>query len=74
MIRGLLHASDRLTMISAHQIRHEEEIGVLAPLGFDLTRTSRPIGITLRRNWRPTASQRRFLDCLRDVARQVDQP
>lgn len=74
LIRGLLLGSDRLTMISAHQIRHEEETGVLAPLRFDLSSTSRPIGITLRRDWRPTASQQRFLERLREVGRQLSRP
>ncbi|CCQ74519.1 LysR family transcriptional regulator [Magnetospira sp. QH-2] len=67
LIRGLLQDSDRLTMISAHQIRHEREIGLLAPLAVDLSGTSRPIGITHRRGWRPTATQRLFLDCLREA-------
>jgi len=69
LIRGLLLESDRLTLISQHQIRHEEQLGLLKPLAFDVANTARPIGITLRRDWRPTATQRHFLDCLRRAGR-----
>ncbi|MCB9957481.1 MAG: LysR family transcriptional regulator [Rhodospirillaceae bacterium] len=71
LIRGLLTESDHLTLISAHQIRHEERAGVLAPLPFDMSATSRPIGITHRRDWRPTATQRDFLTCVRAAGRAV---
>lgn len=71
LIRGLLTESDHLTLISAHQIRHEERAGVLAPLPFDMSATSRPIGITHRRDWRPTATQRDFLDCVRAAGHAV---
>ncbi|MCA8907324.1 MAG: LysR family transcriptional regulator [Rhodospirillaceae bacterium] len=71
LIRGLLMESDHLTLISAHQIRQEERGGVLAPLPFDMSATSRPIGITHRRDWRPTATQRDFLDCVRQAGRTV---
>ena len=69
LIRGLLLASDRLTMISAHQIRHERQAGLLTALGYDMAATKRPIGVTTRRGWRPTAVQERFLALLRDAGR-----
>jgi len=65
LIRALLLDSDRLTLISAHQIRAETAQGHLKALPFDLRRTRRPIGLTMRRDWRPTATQRLFLDLLR---------
>ncbi|WP_217807990.1 LysR family transcriptional regulator [Oceanibacterium hippocampi] len=65
LIRGLLTGSDRLTLISTHQIRHEQEMGLLAPLPVDSAGTVRPIGTTCRRDWRPTGTQSAFLDCLR---------
>ncbi|MCW2307514.1 LysR family transcriptional regulator [Rhodobium gokarnense] len=70
LIRELLLKSDRLTLTSAHQIRHERNMGLLAPLDVDLPEGMwRPIGITLRRGWRPTVTQNRFLDCLREAGR-----
>jgi DNA-binding transcriptional LysR family regulator len=71
-IRGLMLESDWLTLISAHQIRLEQQMGLLAPLAFDMTNTSRPIGITTRREWRPTATQRDFLDQLRSASKLVN--
>jgi len=65
LIRSLLLQSDRLTMISAHQVRLEAEHGLLTALRFDLGNTARPIGITARRNWRPTATQQLFVDLLK---------
>ncbi len=67
LIRALLLESDRLTMISAHQVRLEAEQGLLAALRYDLSDTRRPIGLTIRRNWRPTATQQVFMDYLKKV-------
>lgn len=71
LIRGLLSASDRLTIISLHQIRHETQWGMLAPLPFPLPGTARPIGLTMRRDWRPTAAQARFIELLREAGRVI---
>ncbi len=65
LVRGLLLNSDRLTLISRHQIRHEEDVGLLTHLDVDLGPTERPIGLTFRRDWRPTATQEMFIDCVR---------
>ncbi|GAB4349075.1 MAG: LysR family transcriptional regulator [Gammaproteobacteria bacterium] len=67
LIRGLLLESDRLTLISTHQIRHEQQLGLLAPLPVAMEENERPIGLTLRKGWRPTATQDRFLACLREA-------
>ncbi|MBP2231514.1 DNA-binding transcriptional LysR family regulator [Azospirillum agricola] len=71
LIRGLLLGSDALTLISLHQIRHERNLGLLVPLPVELPGGERPIGLTLRRGWRPTATQDRFLSCLRDAGKQA---
>ncbi|MGC2857447.1 LysR family transcriptional regulator [Novispirillum sp. DQ9] len=71
LIRGLLESSDRLTLISLHQIRHEMQWGLLAPLPLDLPGTARPIGLTVRKDWRPTATQARFLTLLREAGQVV---
>lgn len=49
MLRGLLLESDRVTILSRHQIRFEEQAGLLATLPFQLSGTERPVGITRRR-------------------------
>ncbi|NVK43115.1 MAG: LysR family transcriptional regulator [Oceanospirillaceae bacterium] len=68
LIRELLRGSDRLTLISTHQIEHELRAGILGVVPFALSHTRRPIGITLRQNWQPTPTQRKFLEMLRDAA------
>lgn len=50
MLRGLLLESDRITILSRHQIRFEEQAGLLAALPFELKGTGRPIGLTCRKN------------------------
>ncbi len=71
LIRGLLLGSDRLTIISSHQISHEVENGLLQSLNFDMDSTSRKIGITLRKSWHPTLTQSLFLNLLRETGNQV---
>ncbi|GGO85923.1 transcriptional regulator [Marinobacterium nitratireducens] len=68
LIRELLRGSDRLTLVSTHQIEHELRLGMLCVLPFALSHTRRPIGITLRQNWQPTPSQKEFLEMLRAAA------
>ena len=64
LIRTLLLDSDRLTLISNHQIRMEARQDLLTTLPFNLSGTRRPIGLTTRVGWRPTATQKLFLDLL----------
>jgi DNA-binding transcriptional LysR family regulator len=71
LIRGLLTGSDRLTLISAHQVRHEESLNVLRRLDFDVPTVPRPIGVTLREGWRPTPSQKRMLELLEEAGLQA---
>jgi len=60
LIRGILLGSDRLTIISRHQIARELEAGILTALDFDLDGSDRPIGIARRADWSPTATQSLF--------------
>jgi len=71
LARGLLLRSDRLTIISAHQIRYELERGLLVSLPLDMPKMDRPIGVTLRRDWQPTASQDEFLNAIRHAGDKV---
>ena len=73
MVRGLLWGSDRLTIISAHQIMHEQQQGLLVQLPLNLPRSVRQIGLTVRRGWRPTATQKEFLGHLRRASRSIEQ-
>lgn len=65
LMLGLLQRSNRLTMISSHQIQQEICEGVLQPVNFRLGLISRPIGITTRKDWHSTATHNLFLDLLR---------
>ncbi len=66
LLRGLLGEGDFLTVISRHQISREEAAGTLVSLPVPLQGNRRPIGLTWRRDWRPTATQARFMDLLRE--------
>lgn len=68
VIRELLLGSDRLTFISSHQIEHEQKEGILTVLDTELERPARPIGITIRKDWQPTTTQRLFISMLRDLS------
>jgi DNA-binding transcriptional LysR family regulator len=67
--RAFLLESDRLMLLSAHQIHYEMIAGLLVALPHPAGNVVRPIGLTLRRNWQPTAPQQQLLDVLRRVAR-----
>ncbi|MHA7879607.1 MAG: LysR family transcriptional regulator [Saccharospirillum sp.] len=68
VIRELLLGSDRLTFISSHQIEHEQKEGILTVLDTQLDRPARPIGVTIRKDWQPTTTQRLFISILRDLS------
>lgn len=67
---SLLLESDRLTLISRQQIRREQAQGLVTTLPFDMSSTRRPIGLTTRHSWRPTATQIRFIELLKESARR----
>ena len=67
--RALLLRSDRAMLLSAQQARHELAAGELIALPHPAGRVVREIGLTLRREWRPTPAQAELLDILRAVAR-----
>ncbi|MFD1384559.1 LysR family transcriptional regulator [Rhodanobacter aciditrophus] len=68
LIRELLLESDRLTLISAHQVEREININLLDCVDFPLEHTRRPIGLCVRKNWLPTITQSHFLSVLRDIS------
>lgn len=67
--RAFLLQSDRLMLLSAHQIHYEMLAGSLVALPLPSGNVVRPIGLTLRRDWQPTGTQAQLLDILRRVAR-----
>ena len=72
LIREVLLGSDRLSIISAHQIEHELNFKLLRVIRYPLPHTSRPIGVAVRRNFLPTATQSQFLTLLKAIASQFN--
>jgi DNA-binding transcriptional LysR family regulator len=66
--RAFLLESDYLMLSSAHQIHYEVRAGLLVALPHPDGRVMRSIGLTMRRNWQPTAVQSRLLELLREVS------
>jgi LysR family transcriptional regulator of gallate degradation len=70
MLRGLLLESDRVTVLSRHQIHIEEEAGLLAAVPFQLGGTERPIGMTRRGIGALSPAADLFIDEVRTAARE----
>lgn len=69
-IRELIRESDALTLLSPDQLRVEIEAGLLIGRAPPVP-VRRTIGITTRRDWRPTAPQREMIAILQDIAQQI---
>jgi LysR family transcriptional regulator, regulator for genes of the gallate degradation pathway len=67
--RSLLIESDRVMLLSVHQIHYDLKAGLLATLPHPQGRVTRAIGLTTRANWRPTQAQRQLLELLRFKSR-----
>lgn len=67
--RGLLMKSDRAALLSVRQAKVDIDSGQLAVLTDPLPGTARPIGLTYRKDWQPTAVQAAFVDELHHAAR-----
>ena len=63
--RALLLESDRIMLLSAHQIHYELAAGLLVALPHPAGDVERPIGLTMRHDWHPTDSQRTLLEIVR---------
>ncbi|MCC2612543.1 LysR substrate-binding domain-containing protein [Neorhizobium sp. Rsf11] len=66
-LRGILMQSDRLALLSRHQLRHELKAGFLTLLNYEVPAMPLSIGITTRCNWHPTALQAEYLSAIRRV-------
>jgi LysR family transcriptional regulator of gallate degradation len=69
IIRGLLMESDRVALLSAHQIHYDRLYGLLDILPVELEETYRPIGIIMRSNSAPSPAARLFTEALQEEAR-----
>jgi len=67
--RSMLLASERVMLLSEHQIHHELETGQLVALPHPCGAVTRSIGLTVRRDWRPTEVQAQLVEGLRRHAR-----
>lgn len=67
--RSILASTDRLMLLSAHQACREIAAGELVALPHPHGHVTRPIGLTTRRDWRPTSAQLELVDCVRKHAR-----
>lgn len=69
--RALLMGSDRLLLLSRHQVQYELQAGQLVTLVHPLGNVTRAIGVTVRADWRPTPLQHQLLELLRRQAQLV---
>lgn len=67
LMRELLLLSDHIGCISQLQASAEIALGAMVPLALRLPDTARPIGLTTRDDWLPTAAQAQFVEILRRV-------
>lgn len=65
LVKELILGSDRLSVLSQHQIQRELDEGHFTILPFDCSQQSRPIGLTMRKNWYATTVQTHFVSLLR---------
>jgi DNA-binding transcriptional LysR family regulator len=65
--RGLLIDGDWLALMSPDQFRIEQAAGLLTAIGPAIAGSGRKIGVTTRRDWRPTPTQAAFLAALREA-------
>ena len=73
LIRGLLLDSDRLALLSKHQIHYDMKFNILDVLPVVLEDTYRPIGLTLRAHTQPSPAAELLLGYLREVAGEIQQ-
>lgn len=72
MVRGLLLGSDRIALLSEHQIHYDKMFDVLDVLPVQLENTFRPIGVTMRAHTQPSPAAKLFLTHLREAALEIN--
>ena len=68
VLRGVLAEGPYLSIVSKHQINVDEALGAITTLDVPLQGQFRDIGLTYRRGWKPTESQSRFIEFLREFS------
>ncbi|MEH6711278.1 LysR family transcriptional regulator [Paraglaciecola polaris] len=71
MVRGLLLGSDRIALLSEHQIHYDKMFDVLDVLPVQLENTFRPIGVTMRAHTQPSPAAKLFLMHLKQAALEI---
>jgi LysR family transcriptional regulator, regulator for genes of the gallate degradation pathway len=69
--RGILSASDRISIVTRQETMLEQRMGVLAPLAFVPAVSRNGDGVATRANWKPTMVHLAFLDLLRRNSRDM---
>ncbi|MBA3069706.1 MAG: LysR family transcriptional regulator [Hyphomonas sp.] len=69
-VREMLLGADRLSFMSKRQLSREIAEGRLMAVVEDIAGTEREIGLTTRKDWKPTRVRAAFIDILREVARE----
>jgi LysR family transcriptional regulator of gallate degradation len=70
LLRGLLVASDMLTVLSAHQLHHEVETSQLAVLPFEMPGLERSIGVMTRKGAHLAPGARALLEEMEVISTQ----
>lgn len=73
LLRGLLLETEHVTVLSRHQIYHEERYGILAVLPFKLPSTRRTIGITRRADGSISPAAKLLIDAVIDVSNKTQE-
>jgi DNA-binding transcriptional LysR family regulator len=68
MLRGILAEGDYISIVSRHQIGVDQDLGMITPLDILLNGHVRDVGLTYRKGWRPTQTQARFIDFLKEFS------
>ncbi|WP_293452059.1 LysR family transcriptional regulator [Planktotalea sp.] len=68
VLRGVLAQGPYISVVSRHQIKIDEDLGVICTLDVALEGHLREIGLTYRNGWTPTPTQKHFIDYLRQLS------
>lgn len=68
ILRGVLAEGPYVSVVSRHQIKVEEDLGLITALDVGLQGHLRKIGLTYRVGWRPTKTQAQFIGFLRQFS------
>ncbi len=71
LTRGIVRGSNRLALISRHQMQEDLANERVSQIEFDLPGSERKIGMTTRKNWHPTQTLKEFLEILRGLAQKM---